>query len=265
MLEWERDGVVELRGCFGADAAARMQDVVWGELRQRHGILRDDPSTWAPQYPTGLKNAKRHRAFDAILTPPLAAVLDDLLGPGRWAPPKQWGNVLVTMPTPEPWRVPWRIWHADFQYPERPWDRPAAVKVWALLDDIGPGGGGTPQLLGSHRATAAYLAGRTGDEREYKRVRDGFLRSDPWLRRLIDRADDDPARTERCLAGARVGDVDLRVVELTGRAGDVFVIHPWVMHTIATCAADRPRLMRSAGVARSSTPDSREPTATARG
>ena len=40
--------------------------------------------------------------------------LDELFGTGCWEPPKQYGNVLVTMPNTDEWRVPDEIWHADF-------------------------------------------------------------------------------------------------------------------------------------------------------
>ena len=40
--------------------------------------------------------------------------------------------------------------------------------------------------------------------------------------------------------GAEVDGVCLRVVECTGRAGDVYVTHPWVFHSIASNASTRP-------------------------
>jgi len=35
----------------------------------------------------------------------------------------------------------------------------------------------------------------------------------------------------------------IRVVEMTGEPGDVFVMHPWVIHTGAPNAGDEPRMM----------------------
>ena len=34
------------------------------------------------------------------------------------------------------------------------------------------------------------------------------------------------------------------VVELTGRAGDLVLCHPWLVHNTAPNAVDRPRMMR---------------------
>ena len=140
--------------------------------------------------------------------------------------------------------MPHRIWHPDFP-PTLPAGRVTVVKLWALFDDVDPGGGGTPQLAGSHLAFARYLA-RTG-EPDYKRAKLGFLDSDPWLKTLT-RDDGAPDRNACLMDGTDVDGVRLRVVECTGRAGDVYVTHPWVFHSIASNASTRPRLMRSVAI-----------------
>jgi ectoine hydroxylase-related dioxygenase (phytanoyl-CoA dioxygenase family) len=43
--------------------------------------------------------------------------------------------------------------------------------------------------------------------------------------------------------GTRIDDVDLRVVELTGRAGDVFVMHCDTFHAAAPNRQEEPRMM----------------------
>jgi ectoine hydroxylase-related dioxygenase (phytanoyl-CoA dioxygenase family) len=56
---------------------------------------------------------------------------------------------------------------------------------------------------------------------------------------LIRRATDRRFMTD----GTRIGDVELRVVELTGRAGDAFVMHCDTFHAAALNCYDEPRLM----------------------
>jgi ectoine hydroxylase-related dioxygenase (phytanoyl-CoA dioxygenase family) len=149
------------------------------------------------------------------------------------------------MPNATEWRVPHRVWHPDFG-PSTSVRPLGAVKVWALCDDVEPTGGGTPQLLGSHRLFARYL--EQTSEHRYKEAKLGFLRSHPWLRQLST-PDEDPRRNQRFLdVEADVDGLPARVVELTGRAGDVFITHPWVFHTIAENATSRPRFMRSGAV-----------------
>jgi hypothetical protein len=243
--EFDRTGIVKLPGAFERHDAERMQAVLWDEMARRYGIERDDTSTWYRHAPTRLTTTKKSRAFASILGSTVTAALDDLLGAGRWQAPKHFGNVLVTMPNAREWRVPHAIWHADFG-PEISRERLPVVKVWALFDDVAPGGGGTPQLAGSHRAFARYLE-RTG-ECDYKRAKFGFLASHPCLRALS-HPDDDPRRNERFMEeGAEVDGEHLAVVECTGNAGDAYVTHPWVYHSIADNATPRPRLMRSVQV-----------------
>ncbi len=248
--EFWTTGIVKIDGAFTTDEAALMRDVVWAELQRRHEIERDDRSTWDRHPPTGLKTSKKSRAFAPILGPTVAGALDDLFGPGSWRPPRHSGQVLVTMPSTAEWRVPHHLWHADFQY-YAPLEPVFAVKYWALVGDVEPGGGGTPQLAGSHRLVARYIEGFSHDELEYKRVRDGFLRSHPWLKALST-PDDDTDRNARFMDDdVDIGGLPAHVVECTGKAGDVYITHPWVMHTIAPNARSEPRIMKTLAIYRS--------------
>jgi ectoine hydroxylase-related dioxygenase (phytanoyl-CoA dioxygenase family) len=148
---------------------------------------------------------------------------------------------LVTMPNATEWRVPHKIWHSDFQ-PTLPTDHLAVVKVWALFGDVAPGGAGTPQLCGSHRAFARYV--ETTGETDYKRAKFGFLKSHPWLRALST-DDGSPDRNATFMTPTDVDGVPMHVMECTGNAGDLYITHPWTFHTIATNATPTPRLMRS--------------------
>jgi hypothetical protein len=246
-IEFARTGIVKLAGAFGARHAARMRDVVWNELHHRYGIEREDPATWDRHPPTGLKSTKRSRAFAPIASPAVVGALDDLLGVDRWRHPPHYGNVLVTMPNATEWRVPHRVWHSDFEATYAP-DRVFAVKLWALFGDVAPGGGGTPQLAGSHRLCARFVADRA--ELAYKPTKLAFLRSHPGLRALT-RDDGDAQRNAVFMDDdTDVDGIPARVVELAGDAGDVFITHAWVFHSIAANATDHPRLMRSVAIHR---------------
>lgn len=248
LTEFERDGWVKLEGAFSLDDARSMQTALWGELGHKYGMRPDDPSTWTTLVPTGLKNTKRNKRFDAILGPALRDALDQLLGADRWKAPKQWGNVLVNMPQPGEWRVPHKLWHNDFgYYAHYRRDPPFAVKIWALFDDVEPGGAGTPQLLGSHHLTERWLGAHPDSTTDMAKVRDRIMRSHPWLHALAS-ADSDPDRNRRFMVdGVDIDGVHLRVAECTGRAGDVYVTHGWLCHTLATNHTTRPRMMRSTG------------------
>jgi hypothetical protein len=85
-----------------------------------------------------------------------------------------------------------------------------------------------------------------------RRTRLAFLASHPWWQDLTarNRRDDGIARfvdTEE-----RIGDVPVRVAELTGDAGDVVLTHPWVLHCRGVNCAAAPRFMRGQDIYRRS-------------
>jgi hypothetical protein len=221
-----------------------MEARVWAWLERKYGIGRDEPSTWAVTTPTGLQGMKSHAVFAAIGGAPLRAALDALLGAGRWAAPRDWGSFLVTFPSAEPWRVPSRVWHTDFDY-RGPAEPPQGALVFSYLSDVPPGAGGTLAVEGSHRVIERFVAARPSAGREKMKItRTALLASDPWLRELT-ASEDPPGRAEQLMRpGAVVAGVAVRVVELAGEAGDVVIGHPWLLHCGAPNAGAAPRLMR---------------------
>ena len=62
----------------GATRVAVVSDVLWRELSERHGMDRDDRTTWTVLRPTGLKTTKFDRRAHAILGPRVRSALDGL-------------------------------------------------------------------------------------------------------------------------------------------------------------------------------------------
>jgi hypothetical protein len=189
-----------------------MEARVWSWLERKYGVGRDDPATWTVANPTGLQGMKSHAVFDAIGGETLCAALDALVGAGRWQRPREWGGFLVNFPSVGPWCVPSRVWHTDFDF-RGPADPPSGALVFSYLSHVPAGAGGTLAVAGSHRVLAAQAHA--------------------------------PDRTERLTRpGAVVAGVPVRVVELTGEAGDVVIGHPWLLHAGAPNCGAAPRFMR---------------------
>jgi hypothetical protein len=237
-------GLLHLPGAVPAGDAAAMVDRIWDHLRRRHGVARDHPETWTVGQPAGLRAITGAPEFRALGSATIRAALDDLLGAGRWSPPRRWGRLLVTFPARDrTWTVPaGGAWHNDF-VPLRPGTGARAVQLFTILRDLPARGGGTLVLTGSHHLVSRFTAD-TGEAPHPSRVRQA-LGDRPWLRGLWD----PPAATagqriQRYLTdGTRIGDVDLRVVELTGRAGDAFAMHCDTLHAAAPNCHDQPRMM----------------------
>jgi hypothetical protein len=229
-------GWVRVPGAFPPADAAAMREATW-EALAAGGMRRDDPSTWSTSRPTHLQRLKRHPAFRAVGTP---AVLDAIAGvlPGEVAgglPPADWGAFFLVFPdrTERPWGVAAEGWHVDAPYDD-PLDPPAGVKVHAMFGDVPARTGGAMQVVsGSHRLLARWFARhppRAGARSASSRR--AVLAGEPYLRDLCRAGPDDPAaRVERF--HDRVEEVDgvpLQVRENTAAAGDVFLMHPLLLH-----------------------------------
>ncbi len=247
--EFEQCGVVRLRGAFGEADAARMRERLWKALSDEWGIQPGRPETWSVRQPTGLQPLRRSSVFEALGSPVLAAALDDLLGAGCWRAPKRWGSPLVTFPSGSHWDVPSKQWHLDI--PARGAARPLfLVRILALLDRLEPRGGGTLVVVGSH-ALVERLVAAGANTRHSKDVLRALARMSPWLRDLCSDASGDDRIRRFMVEAAVVGDVVTRVVELTGEAGDVFLMHPWQLHGPSPNCGTSPRLMLSESILRS--------------
>ncbi|HXY93734.1 MAG TPA: phytanoyl-CoA dioxygenase family protein [Acidimicrobiia bacterium] len=245
-IEFDAHGFVRLHGVFTADEAARMRRVVWSELERRYGVVEDDRATWSVPIPTGLRSSKKHRAFAAIGTPGLFDAIDGLLGAGEWSRPDHWGQVMVTFPAVgASWRVPSKLWHVDWFYSNTP-EPLFGLKVFAFFGDVVPCGGGTLVVSGSHRVVERFVADRPVEARkDFRANRLRFMHHDPWLRELARGDDPNPSRNAYFMETDHdLGGIAVRVVELTGRPGDVVLAHPWLLHHAAPNTASYPRLMR---------------------
>jgi ectoine hydroxylase-related dioxygenase (phytanoyl-CoA dioxygenase family) len=170
-------------------------------------------------------------------------VLDDLMGPGRWAEPAHWGQPLVCFPTAAPWTLPHRSWHLDG--PCEAASRRAMVgRLFLILGPLAPQGGGTVVATGSHRLVEA-LADAAGETVHSGEMRQRLAALDPWFAELMT-ASGAGDRAGRFMAEpTEVAGVSLRVEEMTGEPGDLYLMHPRALHAGAPNAAVQPRLVLS--------------------
>lgn len=241
---FDRWGVLRFDGLLSVDRVRRARELVQRQLATL-GLWRD--GSWRldalprPQWPDhGLKTSRvvgnRHPELEALAEEPaLRAVVDKLMD-GRpfdrtiYRRP----SLLFTLPNADAWTMP-NGWHADgprLASGERP-----GVQLFAFLDTVEPGGGGTVVVAGSHR----LLADRPMRTRELNNM----LRREPFFRELMVRktpvGGDGRARL-MCAAGA-VDNIALEVLELTGAPGDAYIIDLRTLHSGAPNAAERPRMM----------------------
>lgn len=233
-------GVVRVEQAFPHQVALEVQDVLWCEAGQRLGVRRDDPDSW-PAGGWGT-SAQAKSVTTRVQTARLSAALDQLLGPGGWRYPRRGGGLLVGAPEPgRRWTLTDRAWHWDG-------DQQIGATMFCVFADVGPRSGGTLLVEGSGRLLLDWyrhrFAGGVPDPAPRNReLRPEFLAADPWLRRLSGR-DPVPHDPDDLLAtydderGHR-----LRVTEVTGRAGDVFVCHSNLLHASPVHTGSVPRFL----------------------
>jgi hypothetical protein len=236
-------GIVRLDQAFGAHEAARMRDAVWRYVERNAGVKPDDRSTWPDGWlPVSWKGLKRNRVFDAVIdNPSVPTTLDTLFGPNGWKLPNPGAQVLFNLPSPGQWTLH-NGWHMDCGF-ERPTWPAHAVKLFAFFGDVGPLGGGTMLLAGSHRLVDLYRSTFDAPPAAGNANWHPFLRRYPPLDNLL-RGATLPDRG-RSMIGQRydIEGIPIEVVELTGQAGDVVIAHLHVFHCASPNTSNTPRQM----------------------
>jgi ectoine hydroxylase-related dioxygenase (phytanoyl-CoA dioxygenase family) len=154
---------------------------------------------------------------DACFTPRLLAALDDLMGAGRWnyAPRLGWWPISFPGFEAPPWQEPQEGWHVDGQQFHHHLNSPAqGLLSIFLFSDIAPGDGGTALSLGSHRVTTQVLAAAEPSGLD--------------VYELLKQVNMHPRE---------------RVVECTGEAGDVALMHPFISHARSANTGRRVRFI----------------------
>lgn len=199
------DGVIAVRGAVPAPTVQRCVDAIERELRAR-GVEPRDAATWSA--PVVRVNCPDGPAFAAAgMSRALHEVYDALLGAGRWIPRDGvGGTVPVRFPsTKDPGDAGWHIdgsYDVDGQWWVNVRSRGRGLLALFLFTDVSDADAPTEVLVGSHLDVPRALA-PFGDR--------GVFFGDVTARL--------PATTfQRPRARA------------TGRGGDVYLCHPFLVH-----------------------------------
>ena len=235
--EFEARGVLRLPGFHGLDTVAPMAAAIWADLTARLGMARGRPETWTTPMPAHFQALTGRGVFNALGSPDLRRLANALLGEGAWDEPRLWGQPLVTLPTPRP-VLPRPSWHFDL--PGAAYQPPLpGLRVFTVLEPLGPGGGGTLVVTGSHRLALDLT--RAAGPISSPVLRKTLRAADPWLTAVIDAATDQVGAL--MAAPAVVGGIPLAVEQITGEPGDLILMHPLMLHGVAHNGSDRVRMM----------------------
>ncbi|SIN66200.1 Phytanoyl-CoA dioxygenase (PhyH) [Parasphingorhabdus marina DSM 22363] len=217
-VESARDPIVRIGAKHGLHSATG-----WERSQSRF--------TGAKEFRAAVNALTHSDSFPNLVTPDLLDLAERLLGESvTLMPPGQ--QILFTLPGASSWSVPHDVWHVDA--PRSGKNISPGLQLFAFLDDVEPTGGGTLAVAGSH-----HLLNHAGQLRskEFKRR----LAREPYFRSLFNPDRDPIARLDE--TQGKIGDVNVRVMELTGRAGDAWFMDLRILHSPAPNAADSARMM----------------------
>jgi hypothetical protein len=245
--EFERNGIVRVRGAIPADDIEAISAQVWDNLERRYSFRRNQPDTWIAERVNGLHALV---TFEEIGSPTVCQMLDDLLGSGKWQRPARWGSLLIAFPeSHEQWDVPYANWHLDFPASDS-LEGLFAVRLFICLEPVRHGGGATLVITGSHLLVQDLVRKKASRRFRSADIRTALIQAYPWVKALCSRSETADRIGRFVDVSTAVDSAELRVVEMTGEPGDVFLVHPLIVHAPATNCADVPRMVLSSFVYR---------------
>ncbi|GAB3893545.1 phytanoyl-CoA dioxygenase family protein [Larkinella knui] len=216
--EFIRDGFVRIDNAFSSEIAREVRNILWKDL----DCDPDDSATWTkPVIRLGMYSQEPF--VQAANTALLHRAFDQLVGRGRWIPCRSLGTFPVRFPSKEDTGD--TGWHVDAGFPgsdpSNYWEwrinvrsRGRALLMLFLFSDCGEQDAPTRISVGSHRDVARLLkpAGEAGLS---------FM------------------EMAQQLAGLPNRDVTMA----TGKAGTVYLCHPFLVHAAQPHHGKEPRFL----------------------
>ncbi len=212
------DGFIKVEDAFSGDLARQCRNELWADI----GLSPDEPETWNdPVIRVGSKSSPPFVA--AANTPRLHAAYDSLVGEGRWLAPEGLGSFPIRFPSNEnPGDDGWHVdmsfgtdgpdfmeWRANVKSSGR------ALLMLFLFSDVGPDDAPTRIRQGSHATIARKLLPHGDEGATLRQISaDGYASTD-----------------------------DCEVALATGRAGTVYLCHPFIVHAAQPHRGTEPRFM----------------------
>ena len=237
---FRENGYVRVKQALPRELALEMQRQIWAEFAADHGIERENRSTWRPP-PRSPRRAKHSALNEKLATERFQGAISDCLGYDNWERPASWGGFNVTFPDPEaPAYIPSDTWHWDGSPTSR------GLLIFSFYSEVGPGGGGTPIVSGSHRVVESFYASLSPEDlaRPHKWHRKALAHWDPWLEALTGNSEIQERNATLMDGTTEVRGVPCRVVELTGEPGDAVFCNLGILHAVAKNRSDHPRFVR---------------------
>ncbi|MCY4130239.1 MAG: hypothetical protein OXG15_13490 [Gammaproteobacteria bacterium] len=228
-------GFVVVKGAFSKDHASHISEQAWRELKMVHGVDQDDPGTWARPGPgpgpagyARLKGSDKQHRLQSLAPKALQAQFDLVGGAHRFPSNGEhlaWGEGVVSNLGVEDdprWQAPAGRqpgWHKDGWHFRHFLNSPEQALVTVpIYTDIRPRSGGTYLAIDSIGPVARLLSDSPAGIHPDSVQGGGYLI---------------PGLVDQCREFG----------ELTGEAGDMALLHPYMLHRVSINPSTRPRFI----------------------
>lgn len=241
--DFDERGVTCLRGAVAPAVAGALRDEILGWIAKRR-LAPESPPHGAAIMPSKLARVSAGHGFAEIWGERVSAALDEILGRAAWLLPKTAGQILA-MFWPRPgvtWELPHGGWHLDYRAPGAARTLPG-VQLFLCVDCIESHAGATLVAAGTPRLVDA-IRRRAGPDwpGASSEVRRALRREAPWFRELCSLHPGEDRIARFMSHSTEHADSSLQVMELTGEPGDVWLMHPWMVHALSPNCGARPRM-----------------------
>jgi len=218
-------GILALRGFLPQKATTVAKDAILEKLKKLNLIVKGKAATSRIQDLPVFQQIGRigqvvgqleevNRLFNDELLTAMNILAKSQLKPAQ-------PQLLISFPNRIDWSLNNLNWHLDLVPPK--FDQIPGVQAFILIDDVQPHGGATLALAGSHKLHHIIPEKNAHD---ILRERADFAQS-----------------PEKYLKPRLIEDIPIEIVEMSGKAGDVFLMDLRILHTPSINAQQRIRLM----------------------
>jgi hypothetical protein len=201
------DGYLYLPNAFSSSTAMECRQLLWDSLEKEQGIRREDPLTWKKKTSLPKIFTKEDgKPWDEVYSSGIYELLNDICGKEAYYPNTNCGWWMVTFPgfSEQPWESDGR-WHVDGHwYRHYPFSSEIGAILVMFFSDVSAEMGGTAVAVGSHKCITRALV-HAGTR--------GLSHSELSF-----------------VVSSCMSQTSYPMVELTGRAGDIVVMHPFLIH-----------------------------------
>lgn len=225
--EFSDSGVLLLSGFLPKKAVGAAREAIASELKRlkisSNGKIQSSKFQDLPPFQqTGRlgQMVKVGDEIDRLFSGELLDVMNSMAG-SRLKPASPHPQILLSLPHKEEWSLKSLNWHLDLTPPKT--DRIPGIQAFVLIDDVKPHGGATLALAGSHKLH--YVQNGMNAH--------GVLRQEAAFASM----------PETFLKRQNLRGIPVQIVEMSGWAGDVYLMDLRVLHSPSINAQRSVRMM----------------------